>query len=102
MLDKKFKNVIISTNTLKMEKVAKKIDAFLENHDIYSQIEESQAAKLKSLLDQFFHYMEKGYKNKAQYDFDEIFEIMQEIAPEDCTFGYGEYNGTDLGFWEFQ
>ncbi|MCF8008119.1 MAG: hypothetical protein K9K32_00005 [Halanaerobiales bacterium] len=102
MLGKEYVNFIVSTNTLKIEAVLNRIDLFLDNEDIYSKIDKELADKLKNLIKQCNHYLDKDCTNRAIYDLDTIFDIMSEIAPENCTFGYHAYNGTDLGFWYFK
>jgi len=99
-LSKEYQNYIVSSNTLKMGTVLERINKFLFVESIYDKIDKDTNTKLNNLIKQCKHYLGKGYVNKAVYDFDEIFDILQGIAPENCTFGYHEYNGTNLGFWK--
>ena len=101
MLSKEFKNVSLSHATMRTQDLIPVFMDFLKTNanDKYLKI-----IKDNNLIEDFFwpddehEYWEA--EDTVYFLNEDLFNILNEIAPEDCYFGSHIGNGSDYGFWE--
>ncbi len=81
ILGKEFINVSLSEGTLIEEDIFKSVKLLLP----------------KEIQNDFLNCIDREEKC---YIMENIFDYLNEIAPEGCYFGAHEGNGSDFGFWE--
>ena len=90
-LNSSYKNISTSIGSLKNEDIVDGIEdlnsAFLHDEQIYG------------LLDEFYNMV--GYDDlMTEYIIADLFDRMDEIAPEGCYFGSKNGDSAEFGFWE--
>jgi len=88
-LDNTWKNTTISWGTMVSEDIVDKILTFAIEID---------DEKLQELCDEFFEEEDEEIQDYILNE--DIWDYMNEIAPEGCYFGGSEGDGCDYGFWE--
>jgi hypothetical protein len=106
-LGKLYRNRTISRATLVTEDLLMTITDFLfEEIEMLEPMELGNFQIMGDWLQTYRKYY-KGERNKTEVETDlsymlneDLFELMNEIAPEGCYFGSHEGDGSDFGFWE--
>lgn len=112
MLSEKFKNGSVSTATLRGEDLIPAFCRFLRENDaeMYSKLLE----EWRDSLPHTGHYDVLGEitedwierntgedsGDNAGFLLEELFDYLNEIAPDNCYFGSHPGDGADFGFWE--
>ena len=91
-----YKNKSLSHGTLRNEDLIPEFAIFLEEHA------ESNYAKFIQNTHNFSVLMTENYDGEqAHYTLEDLFDALNDIAPDGCYFGAHEGDGSDFGFWEF-
>lgn len=97
-LNHEYRNYSLSSATMRNADLIPTFASFLEDNakDLYDSIFSDN--EYKAILDN------EDYDNEtADYLLNEdLFDALNEIAPDGCYFGSNEGNGSDYGFWAFE
>ena len=97
----KYANISISTDTLIMEDIVKRILEFMANVHFLGDIDDRTLVKIKDLVDEILK-CEGNMSETALELYDVLFNVMNDIAPEYCYFGSHHGDGADIGFWTME
>ena len=102
-LSKRFINKSISHATLREEDIADNIKRWLIDNSF--EIDRGVFVKLEDLCKQIIDLVKiagdtKSVSNASILLNEDVFDLMNEIAPEGSYFSAHEGDGSDFGFWE--
>ena len=109
MLKEEYEGYIFSKNTLKTEHLLESFLDFVEEelqkesgaYPQHAPLElRDEAEKLLRLLQLTEHTEYRKWRAEADWTLEQIFDYMNEIAPEGYYFGSQEGDGALFGFWE--
>jgi len=106
MLDKTFENYSVSHGTLKTEDLTLSLVEFIRINapDEYKKLNK-QDLDIVDLFknDVSFEDLSPGRKDAASWFLNEVlFDLLNDIAPENCYFGAHIGDASDFGFWEYE
>ena len=94
-LDKSFVNTSISHATLRTEDLVKAFGAFLKS--TLPEVAERVAKEWE--LNDVLDATKKLAEDRLNDFLYELFDTLNDIAPDGCYFGAHPGNGSDMGFW---
>lgn len=103
-LSKDFVNYEVSNSTLRTQDLIESFSYFIGN--VKEQIVEGHEdlSVVTAIIEQSEYGLERGYDgNEEDLDYflnEELFDFMNDIAPEGCYFGANEGDGAAFGFWQ--
>ena len=92
-LDSTWCNVTIPEGSM----IANDIVAAIESEDFVKDFPE-----LQQRIKEYWEIPADDLENRIEFLNEDIWERMNEIAPEGCYFGSHPGNGSDYGFWEVE
>jgi len=103
MLSNEFKNVSLSNGTMRTQDLIPCFMSFLKAHsnDDYKGIIKNNNLN----EDIFWPNDDHEWWNSENCHYllnEDIWEVLNNIAPENCGFGSHYGDGSDYGFWEFE
>ena len=97
MLDQTFVNESLSHTTTRQEDLIPTFADFLDATDEWKNAEPQSAARSLEMVDDYYVDDEA-----AQWILDDLFNALDEIAPDGTYFGSHPGDGSDYGFWQFE
>jgi hypothetical protein len=92
-IENTYRNTVISEGTLKTESIIENIARWNGNN--------AQDKKTSKLICDFYDAICDA-DVPGDFVLDEIFERLNNIAPDDCYFGAHEGDGALFGFWDLE
>lgn len=99
-LSQSYKNWEISSGTLITEDLMSKILTFISSEAIKEKYDPFVTCYIQGINRDMIESMHDYEFIQELYE--ELVDVMNEIAPEGCFFGMHEGDGASLGFWECQ
>jgi len=109
-----FRNAIISSHTLRVQDLIQSFMSFLEDelpinapdhvkreYEVIRGINYVQRACDGDWSEPFAD-MDDATHESLSYALEDVFNLMQCIAPKGCYFGSSEGDGACFGFWEYE
>jgi hypothetical protein len=91
-------NSVVSEGTLRTDDLAKAFLAVIGEHD--PKIKESVLDDWNDVLFAMIDPKSNRDEEQEEYLVNHLFNVMDAIAPEGCTFGTLDSDGACFGFWQ--
>lgn len=98
MIDKAYKNISISTGTLRHIDIENAIYDFACEVEAQSDEDKKTIQEILSLCDEFNRV--KSDSDDEMWIIEKLYDQMDRLAPKGCYFGAHPGDGADIGFWE--
>lgn len=98
VLSSEFKNTTLSHGTMRVKDLIPAFADFLNGNDAWPALEPQDACFSLARTE------DGDYINSELADWllEDLFDALNEIAPDNCYFGSHPGDGSDYGFWEVE
>ena len=97
MLPNTFINLEISSGTLRTEDLVNAVGSYYTSFN--KHLSKDELAPIGALCLEFENTKDE---EERSFIWEELFDILNSIAPEGCIFGSHEGDGAAIGFWQHE